>query len=498
MTIHTKKAQAQSLLQANHLAEAKALYREICQSERRDWEAWQMLGAIHGMLGEFAEAETCSRKAIEMQPGATGALLNLGNALMAQHKYEEAIRCYRRVIERNPSDPQAHNNLGTLLKLQGRLEEAEASYREALRIAPHYPDALTNLGTVLQEQGHLDGALDCYRRAVQLKPDHADALHNLGCGLVAKGEFTPAATCYERLLRIQPANVKAWTVLASIYRQLRQFDKAIAYHGRTIALNPKSADVYLDLGATYQAMGERGKAEAMYREALQYKPDLVDAKYFLATLGTEATPPQSPSEYVTKLFDDYAERFDKHLTGELECRIPEFINVAVRRALGGSPPPLDVLDLGCGTGLMGRQLHNLARRLVGVDLSPKMVAKARALGVYDELVVGDILAPLSSVDTHYELIIAADVFVYLGDLAPIFAGCRAALKPGGLFAFSVEAEDGGETFVLRPSGRYAHTMKYVHRLANDTGLEEVSRERVMLRKEAGSPISGDIYVLRRR
>ncbi len=496
MSISARKEQARLLLQGNRLAEAKTLYKEICRNARRDWEAWQMLGAIHGMLGEFAEAETCSRRAIELHPDAIGALLNLGNALMAQHKYEEATRCYRRILARNAREPQAHNNLGTLLKLQGRLEEAEASYREALRHAPHYPDALTNLGTVLQEQGRLEEALACYQRAVQLKPDHADALHNLGCGLIARGEFTPAVACYEHLLRIQPTNVRSWIALSSIHRQLRQFDKALACGERATVLEPQTADSYLNLGVTYQAMGEHSRAVAMYREALRYKPDFVDAHYFLATLGAEAAPTQSPVEYVTKLFDDYAERFDAHLTGELECRIPEYINAAVRRALGGSPPLLDVIDLGCGTGLLGRQLHDLARSLVGVDLSPKMIAKARTLGVYDELIVGDVLTPLSGTGTRYGLIAAADVFVYLGDLAPIFAGCRTALQPEGLFAFSVEALDASETFALRPSGRYAHATEYIHRLAKGAGLEEVSRERVTLRKEAGNPIAGDIYVFR--
>lgn len=497
MSIRTKKERAQNLLKTNRLVEAKTLYHEICRSERHDWEAWQMLGAIHGMLGEFVEAETCSRHAIELRPDAIGALLNLGNALMAQQKYEEAMRCYRRILDRNPREPQAHNNLGTLLKMQGRFDEAAASYHEALRHAPHYPDALTNLGSVLQEQGRLAEAIACHQRALQLKPDHIDALHNLGCGLLARGELAPATVCYERLLQVQPANARTCMVLSSIHRQLRQFDKALSYGEKAIALEPINADAYVNLGTTYQAMDERDKAVSMYYAALQHKPQHVDAHYFLATLGVEAIPAQSPAEYIVKLFDDYAERFDKNLTNELECHIPEHLNAAVRRALANSPPSfLDMLDLGCGTGLLGRQLRDVVQRLVGVDLSPKMIAKARTLGIYDELIIGDVLSALTTTDT-YQLVAAADVFVYLGDLAPIFTACNLALQPGGLFAFSAEALDADETFILRPSGRYAHATEYIRKLAHTTGFIVLDLERIVLRKDAGKSIEGNIFILQR-
>jgi predicted TPR repeat methyltransferase len=489
------KQQALDLLQRNQLPQAKALYRQICETRQSDWESWHMLSAVHGMLGELAESEACSRKVIALQPTFAGAHVNLGNALMAQGKHDQAAASYRRALELAPNDPQTHNNLGNLLKAQGRLSDAEACYRKALACAPNYPDAHSNLGLVLQDQGRLDEALAHYQRAIQLKADHADAFYNLGYGLLAKGQLDAAATCFQQLVQVRPDDAKGWSMLGATLGQVAKYEQAISSCQRAIALQPDYAEAYCNLGNIYKSVGQAEKAESMYREALRHKPDFASARYFLAALGAESAPDSSPSDYVRELFDGYAEKFDQHLVQELEYKTPELLNQFVRNALA-TTEPADVLDLGCGTGLGGVVFRDIARRLVGVDLSPKMIGKAKQRKIYDELMVGDVLAPLAAPDAAFDLIIATDVFVYIGDLSRIFAAAKTALRPGGLFAFSTEAEDGSGTFVLRTSGRYAHTEAYIRYLSGEAGLAEISMNRVILRKEAGKAIEGNIFVLR--
>ncbi len=491
------KEQALNLLQRNQLAAAKTLYREICQMNQTDWEAWHMLSAVHGMSGELAEAEACSHKVIALQPAFAGAHVNLGNALMAQGKNNQAEASYRRALELAPNDAQTHNNLGNLLKAQGKFAEAEACYRKALAHAPNYPDAHSNLGIVMQDLGRVDEALAHYQRAIQLKPDHADALYNMGYALLAKGQIDAAIAYFQQLVRVRPDDAKGWSMLGATLGQVMKFDQAIASCQQAIALQPDYAEAYNNLGNIYKGMGQTEKAGAMYREALRHKPDLTSARYFLATLGAESAPDSSPSDYVRELFDDYAEKFDRHLVQELEYKTPEFLNQFVRRALADSRTGLDVLDLGCGTGLGGAVFRDIARRLVGVDLSPKMIGKAKQRRIYDELMVGDVLAPLSIPGATFDLIIAADVFIYIGDLSRTFTAVKSVLRPGGLFAFSTEVEDGQGTFVLRTSGRYAHTEKYIRNLSGEAALAEISVNRVILRKEAGKAVEGNIYVLRR-
>ena len=158
---------------------------------------------------------------------------------------------------------------------------------------------------------------------------------------------------------------------------------------------------------------------------------------------------------------------------------------------------MDIIDRGCGTGLCGLQFRDLARTLTGVDLSPKMLEKARERNVYDNLIVADLATVLRAPGASYDLIIAADVFIYIGDLAPVFDACRAALRTGGLFAFSLEAGEEDVPYILRTSGRYAHATGYIRMLAETAGLKVISHDHVIIRKEITDPIPGYIFVLGR-
>jgi predicted TPR repeat methyltransferase len=158
--------------------------------------------------------------------------------------------------------------------------------------------------------------------------------------------------------------------------------------------------------------------------------------------------------------------------------------------------PLDVLDLGCGTGLCGPLLRPLARTLVGVDLSPKMLAKARERGGYDELVCAELAAYLAGQPQRFDVGVAADVFVYIGDLVDVFTGMCTVLRSGGLFGFSVEA--GGETdFVLQPTHRFAHSLGYLRRLADAHEFAIASVESRVIRKDRDTDVSGHLVVMRR-
>jgi predicted TPR repeat methyltransferase len=161
-----------------------------------------------------------------------------------------------------------------------------------------------------------------------------------------------------------------------------------------------------------------------------------------------------------------------------------------------------VIDLGCGTGLLGESLRPTAGRLVGVDLSPRMVEKAREWDLYDELIVGDVAEALAARPAAFDLVAAADVFVYLGDLEPVFRATAGALRPGGLFAFSVEFLDeegapGASGYRIGPSRRYAHSPGYVRRVAGENRFVELSLARAGLRLEKGQQVQGLVVVLRK-
>ncbi len=204
-------------------------------------------------------------------------------------------------------------------------------------------------------------------------------------------------------------------------------------------------------------------------------------------------PPAMPPAEVIALFDDMAPRFDALLVGELEYRVPE----RLRAVLDEVAPDRRfdrALDLGCGTGLLGAQLRPRVDVLAGVDLSPRMIAAAGARGIYDQLHQAEVVEHLAETSARFELIVATDVLIYLGDLAPLFAAARAALAGGGLFGCSIEDHDGVDV-CRAATGRYQHSRGYIERLAIAHDLEVRAFTPTEIRLEAGAFISGWVFVL---
>lgn len=344
----------------------------------------------------------------------------------------------------------------------GRLQQARDLFAELCRTTPQDYEAWFMLGAVNGQMGRISEAAECCRRVIRLRPDFAEAHYNLGQACKRLDMSQQAEACYREAVRLKPDYAEAWD----------------------------------NLGYLLQERGKQDEAIRCYRAALRLRPDFAGTRYLLAAQGEIPAPEKAPPEYVRGLFDNYADRFEDHLVNKLECRIPQQLERAVARVLGPGSGDREVLDIGCGTGLCGPWLRRYARRLIGVDLSSGMIAQCRKKGIYDELRVEDAVDAMHVSGVVYDLIVAADVFVYLGDLAPVFQACRTALRTGGLFAFSVESEDQGEGYVLRKTDRYAHSATYIRKLANAAGFKEVSRDEVMLRKHKGAPVAGHIFVYR--
>jgi predicted TPR repeat methyltransferase len=223
-------------------------------------------------------------------------------------------------------------------------------------------------------------------------------------------------------------------------------------------------------------------------------PKAIELHHALAANADIFSPTRVPDNALTDLFDRYADTFDDHLVGALHYAAPELIAeaVAATRPTG----LLDVLDLGCGTGLCGPLLRPMAATLCGVDLSPGMIEKAKARAVYDQLEVGELVETLNKVRGAFDLLVAADVLIYTGDLSPTFEAATKALRPGGLFAFTLEA-GGGERYHLQPKTlRFTHAEPYLHRLASIHGFVEELFELRVLRVQSGEPVAGHLVVLR--
>jgi len=265
---------------------------------------------------------------------------------------------------------------------------------------------------------------------------------------------------------------------------------------QTVETAPGFATAWFALGAIRDRLGDRDGAVAAFREASRADPDdYHGARLQLARLGAGAGAPAMTEPYVRRLFDQYAGRYDAALTEHLHYRGPALLRDAVKSALEALGRPMrseSLLDLGCGTGLAGQVFRPFAARLVGVDLSAAMVARAEAKGDYDRLVVGNLAAFLSdeiAKDAKYDLVVAADVFVYVSDLAPVLAAIARVLVPRGIAAFTVETHSGAGVTLL-PTLRFAHGESYLREVIIGAGLKLVTLEKATIRTEKGLPVDG--------
>ena len=385
---------------------------------------------------------------------------------------------------------------GLALHHQGRLAEAEQLYRRILRTAPTHFDALHLLGVIAGQTNRFDEAHYLLTRALKQRPESAPALNNLGNTLGSLGRHEEAVQAFERALAVRPEDAKALRNRGTSLRALEKPVEALASFDAALALKPDYAEALVGRAESLLTLHRRSQAIEAFRQALPLGVETDQIRYALASLGEGPTPTTAPPDYVEALFDMYAHNFDKHLVENLGYRTPGLLVAELQVA---SPKAgADVIDLGCGTGLCGPLLRPLSRRLVGVDLSGLMLAKARELELYDELVQGEIAAVLEGRPGGFHIAVAADVFVYIGDLDGVFAAGAGALRPGGLFAFSVEAcSDGEGDFRLGATRRYAHSLAYLQRLAAAHGFAVESSRRCAIRKENDQEVEGLLMVMRR-
>jgi predicted TPR repeat methyltransferase len=256
-------------------------------------------------------------------------------------------------------------------------------------------------------------------------------------------------------------------------------------------MNPGNAHAHFFLACRLVKAGRVEESIGEFREALRLKPDSPDWRYQLAAVSGDRSIKTAPAQYVRNLFDFYAPKFDKHLVEKLKYQTPKLLLERVLEAT--ERRELDVLDLGCGTGLCGVEFRPYAKRMVGVDLSPAMLKVAESRKIYDQLTAGDLMPALGAAGDAYDLIVAGDVLVYVGDLSEFMPGVAKALRTGGLLACSIEDYD-GPGFFLHPEERFAHSIGYFRDLATASGLIEKSANKVILRRNKDVDVFGWILV----
>lgn len=402
----------------------------------------------------------------------------------------EAEQVYRKVFDVVPDHIDALHYAGVLAHQQGRSAEGVALIERSLGIEPNQPDCFNNLGIILRALGRFDEAVAAYRQAIALNPDHANAYSNLGVILRGQGKAVEAEAAYREAIRLNPEHIDAYHNLGVLLSGLKRTKEAVVCYCKVTTLSPRHPEARRLLALAHRTLGENDKALAIFEEWLKEEPDNPVAQHMFAACSGRDVPSRASDAYVEKVFDDFAKSFDSKLA-HLSYQAPQLIAAMLADSGLQAAKSLDILDAGCGTGLCGPLISAYARRLVGVDLSGRMLAEAREKGVYDELVKGELTAYLQQHRGAYDVIVSADTLVYFGALDDVFAAAAAALRPNGMLIFSVEeaTDPQATTYVIESHGRYGHARRYLEEGLTNAGFR-AEIVRAELRMESGAPVDG--------
>jgi predicted TPR repeat methyltransferase/Flp pilus assembly protein TadD len=532
------------------------------------------IAIIKQKLGNPESAIHHYRQALQLNPKYSDAHYNLGLLLLqqrSQHTQDdvhespwetsrqispenisEAIHHLTNVIQLQPRHAPAHSQLAYAYQQQNKNDAAINYYQQSLRLEYSNANAHHNLATLLIAKNKIPAAVYHLKRTIQLEPSHREAFHNLGNAFLLQNNPEAALKYFLQLINWGGQKSQDFNVyynLGVIYNDINRFIEAIDYFIAALKINPKAVAAHINLGAIYLRQENYAAAFHHYHLAAQLQPENKELEYILAglrqnqsdieinnannhplitnqtpaTLNTAhatglSNPSAAPAEYIQHLFDNYARTYDKHLE-LLEYQAPQLLYDALANKLPAIHPTLTpapnsrtILDLGCGTGLCGAAMRELACSIVGVDLSEKMLAVAAQKKIYEELKLGTIEELLlhyangphiagHPANSSFNLIIAGDALSYIGDLKNVFARCAQILEAAsttqqpGLFAFTLEGTATHHPYTLQRSLRFAHSQRYVEELAHANNFSILYSTQAKLRKHRDTVTECLLYVL---
>ena len=397
--------------------------------------------------------------------------------------------------------------MGNALYDMGKPEDAVTYYSKALEQDQELSDVHYNLANTLYMLQQTDRAIEHYKKAIELNPDKSETYYNLGNAFCVVNRFAEAISVYKKSIELDSYNPPAFYNLGNTLINLGSVIKAEASYQQAIALKPDYAEAHNNLAYAFLELGKLKEAEISYRNAIAINPAYEENCTHLLAAINGLNPLRATDAYVSSLFDSYAKKFDSSLVDNLNYITPTSIASLLRSLIPSANPRSDILDLGCGTGLAGEALVDLAKTLVGIDLSKEMLKLAKAKNIYDRLIQDEIHHALGLENaSSFDVVVSCDVFIYIGDLREIFDGVFNVLRVGGFFAFSTEAlfSTDFENIELSPgykltaSARYSHSAKYLSRLIDPNRFALHIFKEEQIRIEKGQPVMGYLVVIQKK
>jgi predicted TPR repeat methyltransferase len=455
---------ALALQKSDDLESARDHYQHIVEKFPDHIESHYNLAFVQSQLQEYAQAITHLKIVLEHQPRYAPAYFNLAINHLAQHQTQEAMQALERVLQYDPSHINAQHLLGCLYLEQKNYQEAQALLEDLNKRVPNDAEIQHNLGLIYLGLGEYPKAIEYFNAATEHDANSYESFYNLGV----------------------------------IYGSQQQTDKAIEAYKKCLAIQKDYYPALFNLGRLYHDKRELDQAKEFYHQALALAPDNPSIRYLIAAIDDSIKSPDvSPPQYVMELFDSYANHYDQAMQQQLQYATPKILRDTIAPWLAVQKAKISFLDLGCGTGLAGQLFKDVASEMIGIDLSANMLLQAQLKNVYSQLETAEILTYLRRHYLKFDMIVAADVFLYFGDLREIFSHLARMVEIHGVIGFSIESQTEKSDYLLQPTARFAHNPAYIERLAQENNLKIIIDKEAHLRMNRDEWIDGRIFWLQK-
>lgn len=454
-------------------------------------QAHNNLAALYASQNRYKDALLHYKHAVHAAPDFTAAHFNLGLLLLQNQEVAAAKVQFLNVLNLNPDRTEAHFYLGVIALENNELTEAKQAFLKVLHHNEEHIQALTNLGVILIKQEEHQQAIDCFSKALALDNEHTEARHNLAALFMHHDRFENALIHYDVLLKKDPDHIE-WLYNCGVAEMaLGQLNKACQHFETLLRHDSNHCPSLKNMAAISRKRDDNTQARHYLDRALAINPDDEISQHMLCAMNGQ-TPTKTSPEYAQNLFNHYAMHYDKHMNDQLQYSIPHDIG----RLLHQLPITTfnHTLDLGCGTGLTGIVLREQSKQLTGVDIAEKMLAQAKEKGIYDKLIQAELIHFLNTNKEHYDLVVAADVFPYFGDLNTLFQSLKTHLSPNAYFIFSTEIST-TLPWTLQKTARYSHHPDYIKTLLTNNHLELTQQTITPARLDHQVPIEVAIYTV---
>mgnify|MGYP000126002056 CR=1 FL=1 len=451
--------------------------------------------------GDLSGAKIACQKILTSSKNLAPPVFILACIARDEGHLDHAVTKFKQAIKIDSGQYHFYVNLGDTYDNLGRFSEALAEFQESLK----YVDTPENeaiifhkIGNIHRSISNIDAALTYFKKSITLAPNRAEPHTSVGMVYNDLGDLKLAESAHRKAIELNPTLPEAYNNLGLVLVNDRRTEEGIETYQRLIELAPKFTPAYKNLGNALLQLGKHNEALVALSRYVELQGEDVSASHMINAL-TGQPADTAPVEYVEKLFDDFAGHFEEHLVEDLEYDIPAKMIASLKQhVILAEGQSHTVLDLGCGTGLVGALLEGHCEAIDGVDLSQGMLDQAKEKGIYRQLFKCELVSFLQSSggSESYNFILAADVLIYLGNLEPLFDALKYSkyFSKKTIFIFSLEYIDTG-TYHLLSSGRFAHSENYIEGLCQRHNFKVRAKEKTIIRKERGKDINGIIFVI---